>query len=43
MNLHNGIVGEAFGGCVLVPTQDLDNKQIIVDLVVLRIDELTNL
>jgi len=31
---RNGIVGEASGGSASVPTQDLDNKQIIVKLVV---------
>jgi len=31
---HNGIVGEASGGSASDPTQDLNNKQIIVELVV---------
>lgn len=37
---HKGLVGEAFVGSTSVPTQDLDNKEIIVELVVLAMDEL---
>lgn len=40
---HKDLVWETFVGSTSVPTQNLDDKEIVVDLVVLGMDELRNL